>query len=153
MLKRLSFLVVALALLSGSFAVSAEALSEEEFTTECLAHADDCSRWLDWASTMAAWEIWIRASVHADPFLTCTRSHESSHTPPLYDNGYGARNPSGKYLGAYQFSQSTWNNTARHLGALELVGVDPATASVWDQDRMALDLYQWQGKRPWLGRC
>jgi hypothetical protein len=90
---------------------------------------------------------------HDAAFLVCTRSHESSHTPPSYDDGYGAVNPSGTYRGAYQFSQSTWNNTAVHVGRVDLVGVDPARASVADQDTLAWALYQWQGASPWLGRC
>jgi hypothetical protein len=90
---------------------------------------------------------------HMDPFLVCTRSHESSHTPPAYDNGYQAVNPSGTYRGAYQFSRSTWNNTAMRAGRLDLVGVDPAGASIPDQDLLAFDLHQWQGAGPWMGRC
>ena len=70
-----------------------------------------------------------------------------------YDNGYAAVNPSGTYRGAYQFSRSTWNNTALRSGRLDLVGVDPAAASVVDQDLLALNLYHWQGAGPWLGRC
>lgn len=90
---------------------------------------------------------------HLHPFLVCTRAHESSHTPPAYDNGYAAVNPSGTYRGAYQFARSTWNNTALRSGRLDLVGVDPAAASVGDQDLLALNLYHWQGAGPWLGRC
>jgi hypothetical protein len=90
---------------------------------------------------------------HMHPFLVCTRAHESSHVPPAYDTGYAAVNPSGTYRGAYQFSQSTWNNTAMRAGRVDLVGVDPAAASVADQDLLALDLYHWQGAGPWLGRC
>jgi len=90
---------------------------------------------------------------HMDPFLVCTRAHESSHTPPAYDNGYAAVNPSGTYRGAYQFSRSTWNSTALRAGRLDLVGVDPAAASVADQDLLAFDLHQWQGAGPWMGRC
>jgi hypothetical protein len=90
---------------------------------------------------------------HMNPFLVCTRSHESSHTPPAYDNGYQAVNPSGTYRGAYQFSRSTWNNAALRAGRLDLVGVDPAVASIPDQDLLALDLYHWQGAGPWMGRC
>ncbi len=90
---------------------------------------------------------------HMNPFLVCTRSHESSHTPPAYDNGYAAVNPSGTYRGAYQFSRSTWNNAAMRAGRLDLVGVDPAAARVADQDLLALDLYHWQGAGPWMGRC
>jgi hypothetical protein len=95
----------------------------------------------------------VPAVDHLHPFLVCTRSHESSHAPPAYDNGYAAVDPSGTYRGAYQFSRSTWNNTALRAGRLDLVGVDPAIASVADQDLLALDLYQWQGAGPWLGRC
>jgi hypothetical protein len=93
------------------------------------------------------------ADVQAHPFLVCTRAHESSHTPPLYNDGYGAINPSGKYRGAYQFDQGTWNSTARHAGRLDLVNVDPAAAAPADQDQLALDLYNWRGAAPWLGRC
>jgi hypothetical protein len=90
---------------------------------------------------------------HMHPFLVCTRSHESSHAPPAYDDGYAAVNPSGTYRGAYQFSRSTWNNTALRSGRLDLVGIDPATVSVADQDLLALNLYKWQGAGPWMGRC
>jgi hypothetical protein len=90
---------------------------------------------------------------HMNGFLVCTRSHESSHTPPAFDNGYQAVNPSGTYRGAYQFSRSTWNSTALRAGRLDLVGVDPAAASVADQDLLAFDLHQWQGAGPWMGRC
>jgi prefoldin subunit 5 len=83
---------------------------------------------------------------HNDPFLVCTREHESG-------GNYQAYNASGPYYGAYQFSQSTWNATANHAGRGDLVGVDPRQASEYDQDEMAWTLYQWQGKGPWLGRC
>ncbi len=90
---------------------------------------------------------------HLHPFLVCTRSHESSHTAPAYDDGYGAINPSGTYRGAYQFSRSTWDSTARHAGRDDLVGIDPASATQEDQDGLALALYEWQGADPWRGRC
>jgi hypothetical protein len=80
------------------------------------------------------------------PFLVCTRRIESG-------GNYGAVNPSGTYRGAYQFSRSTWDSTARHAGRSDLVGVDPAAAAPADQDFLALHLYQWQGAGPWLGRC
>ena len=95
----------------------------------------------------------VASADHMNPFLVCTRAHESSHVAPAYDTGYAAVNPSGTYRGAYQFSQSTWNNTALRAGRVDLVGVDPATVSVADQDLLALDLYHWQGAGPWLGRC
>jgi hypothetical protein len=83
---------------------------------------------------------------HDDPFLTCVRQRESG-------GNYGAVNPSGPYLGAYQFLQSTWNVTASHAGRSDLVGVPPNLASPYDQDEMAWALYQWQGPGPWGGGC
>jgi hypothetical protein len=83
---------------------------------------------------------------HDDPFLACTRAHESS-------GNYAAVNPAGPYLGAYQFLQSTWNGGANHAGRLDLVGVPPNTASEYDQDDVAWTVYQWQGTGPWGGRC
>jgi peptidoglycan hydrolase CwlO-like protein len=86
------------------------------------------------------------SSHHDDPFLSCVRQRESS-------GNYGAVNPSGPYLGAYQFLQSTWNVTAAHAGRGDLVGVPANLASPADQDEMAWTLYQWQGAGPWGGGC
>ncbi|MGH8977869.1 MAG: transglycosylase family protein [Acidimicrobiia bacterium] len=86
------------------------------------------------------------SNVGQHPFLVCTRARESR-------GNYRAVNPSGTYRGAYQFSRSTWNSTARHAGRNDLVNVDPAAAAPADQDFLALHLYQWQGASPWLGRC
>jgi len=83
---------------------------------------------------------------HDDPFLSCVRQRESG-------GNYGAVNPSGPYLGAYQFLQPTWNVTAAHAGRSDLVGVPANLASPYDQDEMAWVLYQWQGKGPWGGGC
>jgi peptidoglycan hydrolase CwlO-like protein len=83
---------------------------------------------------------------HDDPFLSCVRQRESG-------GNYGAVNPSGPYLGAYQFLQSTWNVTAAHAGRSDLVGVPANLASAYDQDEMAWTLYQWQGTGPWGGGC
>jgi peptidoglycan hydrolase CwlO-like protein len=83
---------------------------------------------------------------HDDPFLTCVRSRESG-------GNYGAVNPAGPYLGAYQFLQSTWNATANHMGRPSLVGVPPNIATPYDQDDVAWALYQWQGAAPWGGSC
>ena len=62
-------------------------------------------------------------------------------------------NPSGPYLGAYQFLQATWDSTANHAGRSSLTGVPPNQASEYDQDDIAWDLYQWQGTGPWGGGC
>lgn len=95
-------------------------------------------------------------ALHIQPFLVCTRHHESASGgwPWPYDQNYHIQNFGGApYYGAYQFGQSTWNNTARHIGATNLIGVNPMHASVVDQDRMAWALYQWQGARPWSYLC
>jgi len=83
---------------------------------------------------------------HDDPFLTCVRQRESG-------GNYSVVNPSGPYLGAYQFLQATWNVTAAHAGRSDLVGLPANVASAYDQDEMAWTLYQWQGKGPWGGSC
>jgi Transglycosylase-like domain len=81
---------------------------------------------------------------HNDPFLTCVRQRESG-------NRYNIDSPGGQYHGAYQFLQATWDDTARHIGVNNLVGVDPHLASPTTQDDMAWALYQWQGEQPWAG--
>jgi hypothetical protein len=83
---------------------------------------------------------------HNDPFLVCTRARESG-------GDYGLVSAGGTYYGAYQFSPSTWNVTAAHVGRLDIVGVSPSRASAYDQDEMAWGLYQWQGKAPWGDGC
>jgi hypothetical protein len=83
-----------------------------------------------------------------DPFLACTRAHESDTS-----GGYHAVSPGGVYRGAYQFLPSTWNSIAAAAGRGDLVGVDPATAAPADQDQLALYLYHQQGAAPWGGRC
>ncbi len=83
---------------------------------------------------------------HDEPFLVCTRTREAS-------GNYGAVNPAGPYLGAYQFLQSTWNSVANHSGRTTLIGVPPNLASPYDQDDLAWTLYEWQGAGPWGGLC
>ena len=61
---------------------------------------------------------------------------------------YNAVNPSGTYRGAYQFSRTTWNSIAR-MHYPFLVGVDPAQAWPWDQDRMARALWATSGRGQW----
>jgi hypothetical protein len=87
----------------------------------------------------------------ADPslnsFLQCVVQAESG-------GNYGAVSPNGLYMGAFQFSQSTWNSAAAAAGLSGLVGVAPNTASKADQDAVAVALYALDGQQPWLGdRC
>lgn len=79
-------------------------------------------------------------------FLACVKRRESG-------GNYGAVSPGGTYRGAYQFYQGSWDNTARHAGRPDLVGVPPNLASPADQDAMALALLQWVGRSPWGGYC
>lgn len=61
---------------------------------------------------------------------------------------YDAVSPSGRYRGAYQFSQATWDWVASFANPA-LVGVDPIVASSADQDAQAQALYDRQGAGPW----
>jgi hypothetical protein len=82
-----------------------------------------------------------------NPFLQCVVQAESG-------GNYAAVSPDGQYMGAFQFSQSTWNTAALAAGRPELVGVPPNRASKADQDTVAVALYALDGQQPWLGdRC
>jgi transglycosylase-like protein len=81
------------------------------------------------------------------PFLICVRQAESG-------GNYAAVSPNGKYMGAFQFDQPTWNYAANAAGRDDLVGVPPNRTSKPDQDTVAVTLYSLDGERPWLGdRC
>jgi hypothetical protein len=80
-------------------------------------------------------------------FLLCVRWDESR-------NDYQAVSPNGEYMGAFQFSQPTWNYAAQAAGRPDLSGVPPNVTSKADQDTVAVALYALDGERPWLGdRC
>ncbi len=82
-----------------------------------------------------------------NPFLQCVVQAESG-------GNYGAVSPNGMYMGAFQFSQSTWNSAAQAAGRPDLIGVPPNLASKADQDTLAVVLYSLDGGQPWLGdRC
>jgi hypothetical protein len=83
-----------------------------------------------------------------DAFLACTRGYES-----IYAGGYRAVSPRGRYFGAYQFDQVTWNGTVRHMHRFALVGMRPDRAAPDVQDLVAYTLYRWQGAGHWHGRC
>ncbi len=81
------------------------------------------------------------------PFLACVVQAESG-------GDYQAVSPNGLYMGAFQFSQSTWNFAAQAAHRPDLVGVPPNQASKADQDTLAVTLFALDGERPWLGdRC
>ena len=61
---------------------------------------------------------------------------------------YSIVSANGRYRGAYQFSQATWDSVARSADP-SLVGVDPAAAPPAAQDAMAYALYRMSGASPW----
>ncbi len=63
-------------------------------------------------------------------------------------NNYASLAAGGRFRGAYQFLQSTWNWVADQV-APQLVGVDPIDAAPGDQDNMALNLYRMRGAGQW----
>jgi len=82
-----------------------------------------------------------------NPFLQCVVQAESG-------GNYGAVSPNGLYMGAFQFSQPTWNVAAQAAGLPSLVGVPPNLCTKAEQDTVAVALYALDGERPWLGdRC
>ena len=81
------------------------------------------------------------------PFLQCVVQAESG-------GDYTIASPGGTYMGAFQFSQPTWNTAAQAAGLTYLVGVPPNAASKAEQDTVAVTLYTLDGRQPWLGdRC
>jgi hypothetical protein len=79
-------------------------------------------------------------------FLACVRWRESRGDYTVVNRSSGAG-------GAYQFLQSTWNNTVSHLGRDDLRGMRPNEAAPHDQDMVAVHLLQWYGRSPWGGAC
>jgi hypothetical protein len=63
-------------------------------------------------------------------------------------DNYRAAGGGGKFRGAYQFLQSTWNHVAR-MAYPHLDGIDPADASPHEQDAMALALFHIGGASQW----
>jgi Transglycosylase-like domain len=63
-------------------------------------------------------------------------------------NNYTSVSAGGRFHGAYQFSQATWDWVAVQV-APQLVGVDPVEAAPGDQDNMALNLYRMRGASQW----
>src|SRR6185295_11769548 len=97
---------------------------------------------------LAQGEIDPASSLANDPFLACTRAHESSGA-----GGYQAVSAGGTYRGAYQFDRGTWNSAAGLANRPDLVGVDPAAVAPADQDLVAMALFHSRGTQPWGGRC
>ncbi len=81
-----------------------------------------------------------------NPYLQCVVRVESG-------GNYGAVSPNGLYMGAFQFSQPTWNAAALAAGLPSLVGVPPNTASKAAQDTLAVTLFALDGQQPWVDSC
>ena len=80
-------------------------------------------------------------------FLSCVVQAESG-------GNYGIVSPNGLYMGAFQFSQPTWNSAAQAAGLGLLVGVPPNQVTRAEQDTVAVALFALDGQQPWLGdRC
>jgi len=79
-------------------------------------------------------------------FLQCVIQAESS-------GDYGAVSPNGRYMGAFQFSQATWDMAAGSAGRQDLVGMPPNLATKADQDAMAVTLFAMDGRQPWFDPC
>ena len=73
--------------------------------------------------------------------LACIRHWESR-------GNYEAASRSGRYGGAYQFDQRTWDAVARRHWP-ENVGIAPSEATEEAQDFMAARLLEERGLRPW----
>lgn len=63
-------------------------------------------------------------------------------------DNYRAVSSSGTYRGAYQFSRSAWDSTAK-LHYPEFVGWDPIAAPPVVQDAMTRALWSMRGRYPW----
>jgi hypothetical protein len=76
-------------------------------------------------------------------YFECVTLRESSNNPTVINSSSGA-------AGLFQFLQSTWDLVARRVGRGDLVGVNPALASVPTQRYLAHVLFLWQGSSPWV---
>lgn len=86
------------------------------------------------------------ASPGLNSFLQCVVEAESS-------GNYSAISPGGEYMGAFQFSQATWNEAAELAGMPQLIGVPPNEASPAEQNALAIALYNADGEQPWYDPC
>ncbi len=79
-------------------------------------------------------------------FLQCVVQAESG-------GDYQAVSPNGEYMGAFQFSQPTWNEAAQLAGQPDLIGVPPDQATPTEQDDLAIAPYAADGSQPWYDPC
>lgn len=95
-----------------------------------------------------------------DPVVEAPQSAEPAASAPTPEQwaalrqceasgNYSIVSSNGRYHGAYQFYQPTWDGLARQVGRADLVGLAPSQASPADQDALALLLWQQRGNQPW----
>ncbi len=129
--------------------------SDQEQRADDLAVAQSTEAQLatlqDHVTAQLAAALAVSATVaNVDPplnaFLQCVVRAESS-------GDYGAVSPNGRFMGAFQFSQSTWNMAAESAGRTDLVGTPPNLVTKADQDAMAVTLFAMDGQQPWFDPC
>ena len=104
--------------------------------------------WLNTTTTTTAPSRPVKKTTtqSTETFFECIRWRESR-------GDYGAVNPTGTFMGAYQFYQGGWDTFAARINRHDLVGVPPNLASPADQDAVALAAYNELGAKPWNGAC
>jgi peptidoglycan hydrolase CwlO-like protein len=128
-------------------AVAAQAAAQAEAAAAAVAAAQKAALQATVTVVTAAPTAVSGPDPALNPYLQCVVQAESG-------GNYGAVSPNGLYMGAFQFSQATWNMAAEAAGLSNLVGVRPNTASRAEQDDVAIALYALDGEQPWLGdRC
>lgn len=101
---------------------------------------------LSWLNTTTTTSAPQPITQSTEAFFECVRWRESR-------GNYEAVNPTGTFMGAYQFYQGGWDTFAGRIGRHDLVGVAPNHASPADQDSVALAAYNELGTQPWGGAC
>ena len=86
-----------------------------------------------------------RAVPPSEALLGCIRKYETGGGTDTRGN-YASN---GRYKGAYQFDQRTWDAAARSSVHTDWYGRNPATAPHEIQDSMASHLYRQRGLQPW----
>ena len=95
-------------------------------------------------------------SVGAEALRFCESSHnyQSEHLDRYTINGVEHQQ---WVYGAYQFTQPTWDWTARQIGFFDVVGIPPSKVDIWTQNYMAVWLWNHdpggRHHRHWATKC
>lgn len=145
-------------------ALAQQQAAQEAAAAAALAAAQAAARAQEAAAAAAAQKSQVSATATAAQDLPGAPAGSSAAAPALNaflqcvvqaesSGNYQAVSPTGQYMGAFQFSQATWNQAALLAGMPGLVGVPPNTASPADQDALAVALYSADGQQPWYDPC